>query len=151
MLFCRALILTFSDSAQLYGHFYNLPSLWISPKGLKDRLYASSHCSFSSLTPGLPRWYSGKESACHCRRHKRQGFDPWVGKIPWRRKWQLTPIFLPGKSHGQGNLPDYSPCDYKPLNHHHQVLIINAGEGVKKKDSSCPVDATVHWYIQYGK
>ena len=33
-----------------------------------------------------------------------QGFDPWVRKIPWRRKWQLTPVFLPGKSHGQRSL-----------------------------------------------
>jgi len=42
----------------------------------------------------IPRWRSGKESACQCRRC---GFDPWVGKIPWRRKWQPTPVFLPGK------------------------------------------------------
>ena len=35
------------------------------------------------------------------------GFNPWVGKIPWRRKWQLTPIFLPGKFHGQGSLEGY--------------------------------------------
>ena len=41
---------------------------------------------------------SGKESACQCRRHKRHGFDPWVGKIPWRRGWQPTPFFLPGES-----------------------------------------------------
>ena len=40
-------------------------------------------------------------------------FDPWVGKIPWRRKWQPTPICLPGKSHGQGSLVGYSPWDYK--------------------------------------
>ena len=36
-------------------------------------------------------------------------FDPWVEKIPWRRKWQLTPVFLPGKSHGQKSLTGYSP------------------------------------------
>jgi len=36
-------------------------------------------------------------------------FDPWVGKIPWRRKWQPTPVFLSGKFHGQRNLADY-PC-----------------------------------------
>ena len=41
---------------------------------------------------------SGKEPACQCRRHKRQKFDPWVGKIPWRRAWQPTPVFLPGES-----------------------------------------------------
>ena len=46
--------------------------------------------------PGLPSWLSAKESACQW---KRQGFNPWVGKIPWRRKWQTTPIFLPGESH----------------------------------------------------
>ena len=35
--------------------------------------------------------------------------DPWVGKIPWRRKWQPTPVFMPGKFHGWRNLADYSP------------------------------------------
>ena len=37
------------------------------------------------------------------------GFNPWVGKIPWNRKWQPTPVFLPGKFHGQRRLTDYSP------------------------------------------
>jgi len=37
---------------------------------------------------------SGKEPACQCRRHKRLRFDPWVGKMPWRRVWKPTPIFL---------------------------------------------------------
>ena len=49
----------------------------------------------------LPRWLRGKESACWCTRCKRRGFDPWVGKIPWNRKWQPTPIFLPRKFYGQ--------------------------------------------------
>ena len=47
---------------------------------------------------GLPWWLSGKESVCQYRRCR---VDPWVGKIPWRRKWQPTPAFLSGKSHGQ--------------------------------------------------
>ena len=51
----------------------------------------------------LPRWHSGKGSACQCRRYRRLGFNPWVGKIPWRRKWQSTPGLLPGKFHGQGS------------------------------------------------
>ena len=50
---------------------------------------------------GLPRWHSGKESTCQCRRHKRHRFDPWIIKIPWRRKWQHAPVFLPGKFHGE--------------------------------------------------
>ena len=49
----------------------------------------------------LPRWLSCKEYACQCRRHKRHGLDPWVGKIPWRRKGEPTPVFLPGKFCGQ--------------------------------------------------
>ena len=57
---------------------------------------------------------SGKESACQCRRH---GFDPWVGKIPWRRKWQPTPVFLPGKSPGQRNVVSYSPWACKRVGH----------------------------------
>ena len=44
---------------------------------------------------------SGKESPCQCRRCKTGGFDPWVGKILWRRKWQPTLVFLPEKFHGQ--------------------------------------------------
>ena len=54
----------------------------------------------------LPWWLSGKESVCQCRR---RGFNPWVWKIPWRRKWQSPPIFLPGKLHGQRSLVGYSP------------------------------------------
>ena len=49
----------------------------------------------------------GKEPACQFRIHKRCWFDPWVRKIPWRKKWQPMPVFLPGKSHGQRNLADY--------------------------------------------
>ena len=49
----------------------------------------------------FPWWLSGKESACNCRRPR---FDPWVRKILWRRKWQPTPGFFPGKTHGQRSL-----------------------------------------------
>jgi len=63
---------------------------------------------------GLPGDISGKEPACQCKRYKKHkgcGFDPWVGKIPWRRAWQPTPVFLPGESQGQGSLACYSPWD----------------------------------------
>ena len=59
--------------------------------------------------PFLGGGASGKEPSCPCRRHNRLRFDPWFGKIPWIRKWQPTPVFLPGKSHGQRSLADYSP------------------------------------------
>ena len=62
---------------------------------------------------GFPRWHGGKESACQYRIYIRCGFDPWVRKTPWSRKWQRTPVFLPGKSHEQRSLPGYSPWDHK--------------------------------------
>ena len=62
---------------------------------------------------GFPRGASGKEPACQCRRLKRHGFDPWVGKIPWRRQWQPTPVSLPGESHGQRRLVGHSPQGHK--------------------------------------
>ena len=76
------------------GSFHNLPLL----------IAWNTHLCY-----GLPRWLSGKESACQCRRCKRCWFDLWVGKISWRRKWQPTPVFLPGKFHGQMNLASYCP------------------------------------------
>ena len=52
---------------------------------------------------------SVKEPYWQCRRPKRHGFDPWVGKIPWRKAQQPTPVFLPGKSQGRKSLVGYSP------------------------------------------
>ena len=57
---------------------------------------------------GFPGGGSPEETACQCRSHKRHWFDPWVGKIPWRRAWQPTPLFLPGESHRQRSLAGYS-------------------------------------------
>ena len=64
---------------------------------------------------GLPRWLSGKESSCQCRRCRGHGFSPWVGKISWGRKWLPTPVFLRGKSQGQRTLAGYSPWGHKEL------------------------------------
>ena len=57
----------------------------------------------------IPKWCCDKESARQCRRSRRLGFGPWVRKIPWRRKWQPTPVVLPGKSRGQRSLAGCSP------------------------------------------
>ena len=48
---------------------------------------------------------------------RRREFNPWVGKIPWRRKWQPTPVFLPGESHGQRSLVGPSPWGRKRVWH----------------------------------
>ena len=86
--------------------------------GLLGHSYASSRRGIkfrdAPLWPGLPWWLSGKESACQCRRLE---FNSWVGKIPWRRKWQPTVVFFPGKSLGQRSLADYSPWGRKRVRH----------------------------------
>ena len=65
---------------------------------------------------GFPRWLSGKQAACQCRRHQTLGFDPWVGEIPWRRALQPAPVFLPGKSLGHRSLDGYGPWGRIELN-----------------------------------
>ena len=62
--------------------------------------WSGCHCLLQSGT-------SGKEPSCQCKRHKRHGFNSCLGKILWRRKWQPTPVFLPGEPHGQRSLAEY--------------------------------------------
>ena len=69
--------------------------------------------SVSVREKGFPGVTSGKKSACQCRKCKRCRFNPQDGKMPWKRKWQPTPVFLPGESHGQRSLAGYSPWGRK--------------------------------------
>ena len=62
----------------------------------------------------FPGGASGQEPTCQCRRLKRHGFNSWIGKIPWRREWGPTPVFVPGQHHGQ-SLAGYSPRGRKQL------------------------------------
>ena len=66
-------------------------------------------------TVGFPGAASGKEPTYQCRKHQKCGFDPWVGKIPWSKNWQPTPVFLPEESHGQVSQAGYSPWGHKEL------------------------------------
>ena len=76
-----------SQSSLTYGHcLHNVPSL------------------FTVTLSAFPGGASGEEPACQSRRHKRRGFNPWVGKIAWRRTWQPIPVFMPGESHRQRSL-----------------------------------------------
>ena len=90
----------------------------ISPfqKKKKNKKQKNLMSSFSHTiwVLGFPRWLTCKDSVCQCRR---QGFDPWVWKIPWRRKWQPTPVFLPRESHGWRSLVGYSPRGHKRVGH----------------------------------
>ena len=87
----------------------------------------------SEQRPRLRWWCSGKESTCQGRKH---GFDPWVRKIPCRRKWQPALVFLPGKSHGQRSLVGYSPqgrkdSDTTEVTEHSTCLALNLSQDFK--------------------
>ena len=82
---------------------YTIPYCWAL------RLCPLFSMTYNVVMNIFPSDANGKEPACQCRRHKRYWFDPWVGKIPWRRAWQPTPVFLPGESHGQRSPAGYGP------------------------------------------
>ena len=72
---------------------------------------------------GFPGGSDHKESACNA---EDPGSIPGLGRSPWRRKWQPTPVFLPGKSQGQRNLADYSPWSCKELDTTEQLTHFSA-------------------------
>jgi len=81
---------------------------------------------------------SVKETACQCKRH---GFDPWVGKIPWRKEWQPTPVFLPGESHGQRSLVGYKPQSHNGSNmteHTRPGTVLSTGTLFDLLQLNCP-------------
>ena len=80
----------------------SLLSIFFSSPCLQHPLFTFNFC--------FPCGSDSKESACNSRQ---PGFDPWVGKISWRREWQPTPVFLPGEFHGQNSLASYSPWGRK--------------------------------------
>ena len=87
--------------------FCSLSSLVVLTFGARDLFIMGPPVHFMMFT-GIPYLYTASQVAQlvknQCRSHRRHGFDLWFRKIPWRRKWQPTPVFLPGKFHGQRNL-----------------------------------------------
>ena len=88
-----------------------LHSIWqtLGPSTLLQKTRFHFFLWPSNIPPGFPGGASSKESACQSRRCKRCGFDPWVEKTLWSRKWQPSPVFLPRESHEQKSLVGYSP------------------------------------------
>ena len=85
----------------------------------------------------FPRWLNGKESACQCRRCRRRWLNPWVRKRPLRRKWQPTPVVLPGESHGQRSLAGV-----------HRVTRVGHDLATKPPPSSLPRVLNSIYFIQ---
>ena len=104
--------------------------------------------SYIKVLLRLPWWLSGKDFACQCWRPE---FDPWVGKTAWRRKWLPTPVFLPGKLHGQRSLEGYIPWGGKSVRHNLVTKRQPQGPMPKKNDNrdvvtwSCSLTEAVRW------
>ena len=106
---------------------------------------------------GLPRWHSHKESICQCRRCKRHSFNPWVRNIPWSKKQQSTPVFLPGKFQGQRSLIGYSLWGHTELdttehmgawsiNCLFPIYLLNFRGEEGKNNVSTPFNQVLEWY-----
>ena len=120
-----------STSPALAGRFF---TLWATREVQKRHKW---------LTGGFPDGAVGKHSTCQCRRPTRRKFDPWFGKIPWRRKWKPTPVVLLGKSHGQRSPAGYSPWSFKEWNMsewlrtHADILYINYSAVIERSKLPC--------------
>ena len=86
---------------------------WLESEGCAPALLLLAVTPVAVTSSGLPRRHSSKEPAGQYKRCKRRGFDAEFGRFSLRRRWQPTPVFLPGESHGQRSLAGYSPWDHK--------------------------------------
>ena len=94
-------------------HLFATPWTVARQSPLSMKLPSQEYCSGLPFLSGLHCGSHGKEFCLQCRRPR---YDPWVGKIPWRREWQFTPVFLPGESHRQRRLEGYSLSVHKESN-----------------------------------
>ena len=104
---------------------------------------------------GFPGGAVVKNPSAQCRKYRRHGFSPWVKKIPWSRKWQPTPVFLSGKSHGQRSLAGYSPWGHKKLDAaehtyywpcHSHIFSPTRSSSLKKPPSGPMLQYLTTWY-----
>ena len=95
-------------------------------------------------TQGFPGGTSGKEPTC--RRPKRLRFDPWVRKIPWRRVWQPTPVFLPGEFHGKRSLMAYGLWDHKESGMTDQLTLIDKDQYYIRNSLRHPLKKVTYKY-----
>ena len=85
--------------------------------------------------------------AVMCLQCRRPGFDLWIGKIPWRREWLPTPVFLPGESHGQRTLAGYSPWGHKESNMTEQWTLSLSFSQSSEKIQYCKFQNIITFYI----
>ena len=108
---CLPAKLMLPSPTRLHPRNYSKREATLSVHILRLDAFSFARADLFCLFTGLPWWLRWLRICLQCWRW---GFDPWVGKIPWRRKWQIAPVFLPGKSYGQRSLAGYSPWGHSP-------------------------------------
>ena len=121
-LLCEDLYCTENDKNTIAGTFRLLFTCFMAELLSLNFLY-TLHPSYNFSFPTLffPSSSDGKASAYNAGD---LGFDPWVWKIPWRRTWQPTPVFMPGKSHGPRSLVGYNPWNHKESDATERLLCV---------------------------
>ena len=131
---------TLEDMQSLWSIWWNKRSTYsYTLTCFANSIHNKAYFGGINIHKGLPRWLSGKEFTCQCRGY---GFYHWDRKIPWRRKWQCTPIFLPGKSHGQRVLAGYSPWGHKRVG---ENLVTKTAAAIYGKQAIL-VYSLIHFY-----
>ena len=97
-------------------YFYYISDFWEWQQGF-ERVF--------QLVLGFPGGPSGKEPALQCRRQKRRQFNPWVGKTPWRRAWQPTPVFLPGESPWRKETGGLQSMGSQHIRKHYKLIVLD--------------------------
>ena len=106
---------------------------------------SQSNLCIMPLFGGFPGGISGKEATYQGRRHKRCRFDPRVRKIPWRRAWQHTPVFLPGESHGQRSQAGFCLWGHKELDTTERLFPVSLRGSHNHVAISASVSPSVKW------
>ena len=109
-----------TQNESFYRNYRRLQKLSVGSK---------THTQWTTLLVQLPArkgFPGGSDGKRICLQSRRPGFDRWVGKIPWRREWLLTPLFLSGESHAQRSLAGYSPWGPKELDTTQWLTLTNA-------------------------
>ena len=98
----------------------------------------------------FPRELGGKEFICQYKSHRRCKFDPWVWKIPWRRKWQSTLVFLSGEFHRQRSLAGYSPRGGKESDPIEQTHVHTHMSFTDKDTETCRRGSCIPGHLESG-
>ena len=107
---CLPAKLMLPSPTRLHPRNYSKREATLSVHILRLDAFSFARADLFCLFTGLPWWLRWLRICLQCWRW---GFDPWVGKIPWRRKWQIAPVFLPGNPLGQRKPAGYSPWGHK--------------------------------------